>query len=157
MRRDPKERQRMMERFEETIRSRGLKLTHQRIVVYREVAGTLDHPSIETIFRNVRKKLPTVSLDTVYRTMALFADLGLVTAFRPFDERARFDANTDLHRHFVCTRCGATRDFEYRDFESLSIPEAAKALGRVDSRYIELRGLCAGCMKKSPPGTDPGI
>jgi Fur family peroxide stress response transcriptional regulator len=155
MKRDPKELRRMMESFEEAIRRRGVRLTQQRIEIYREVAGTLDHPNIETIFKNVRRKLPTVSLDTVYRAMALFADLGLVTTFRPFDERARFDANTDVHHHFICTRCGATRDFEFRDFETLSVPEAAKTLGRVDSRCVELRGLCVDCMRLSPHGTDP--
>ncbi|OGD17674.1 MAG: hypothetical protein A2Y69_13635 [Candidatus Aminicenantes bacterium RBG_13_59_9] len=156
MKRDPEELERMMERFREAIRHCGLKLTHQRMAIYHEVAGTLDHPSIETIFRNVRRKLPTVSLDTVYRAMTLFAELGLVKTFRPFDERARFDANTDVHHHFICGRCGATHDIEYRDFDTLSVPETALKFGRVESRCVELRGLCVNCMKLSPHGTGPG-
>ncbi len=156
MKRNPKELQRMMERFEEMIRHRGLKLTQQRIIIYHEVAGSLDHPNMETIFKNVRRKLPTVSLDTIYRAMALFADLGLVAIFRPFDERARFDANTDSHHHFICIHCGATRDFEYRDFDTLGVPESAQELGRVESRRVEFRGLCINCQELSPHGNAPG-
>jgi Fur family transcriptional regulator, peroxide stress response regulator len=156
MKRDPEELRRMTERFEEAIRRAGVKLTHQRIEIFREVARTGDHPDIETIFKNVRKKMPTVSLDTVYRTLALFTDLGLVTTVRPLAERTRFDANTDVHHHFVCTRCGAILDFENTAFDKIEVPRAAMALGRVESRRVELRGVCAACLGKSSPGTDPG-
>jgi Fur family peroxide stress response transcriptional regulator len=124
MKRDPEELQRIMNRFEEVVRRAGVKLTQQRIEIFREVAGTGDHPDIETIFMHVRKKMPTISLDTVYRTLSLFADLGLVTTVRPLNTRARFDANTEAHHHFFCTRCGATLDFEHRDFDTLKVPGA---------------------------------
>jgi len=148
MKRDPEELRQMMVRFEDVVRRAGVKLTQQRIEIFREVARTGDHPDIETVFMSVRKKMPTVSLDTVYRTLGLFTDLGLVTTVRPLNTRARFDANTEAHHHFFCTRCGATLDFEPRDFENLEVPKAATSLGRVDSRHIELRGLCAACLKK---------
>lgn len=145
MKRTPGEISKMTERFEGAIRRAGIKLTPQRIAIYREVARTADHPDIETVFRNVRRKLPSVSLDTVYRTLGLFADLGLVMTVRPLGYRLRFDANTSPHHHFVCTRCGATLDFEYREFDTFRIPAAASALGRVESRHVEFRGLCASC------------
>jgi Fur family peroxide stress response transcriptional regulator len=150
MKRDPEELRRMRERFKETIRRSGVKLTHQRIEIFNEVARTGDHPDIETIFRNVRRKMPTISLDTVYRTLGLFTDLGLVTTVRPLNERTRFDANTDVHHHFSCTRCGVTLDFEDREFDGLKVPEAAAALGRVESRRVQLRGICTACLDRSP-------
>jgi Fur family peroxide stress response transcriptional regulator len=148
MKRDPEELQRMMNRFEDVVRRAGVKRTQQRIEIFREVARTGDHPDIETVFTSVRKKMPTVSLDTVYRTLGLFADLGLVTTVRPLNARVRFDANTDVHHHFICTRCGAILDFEHRDFDTLKVPEAAMGFGRVESRHIELRGMCAACLDK---------
>jgi len=148
MKREPQELERMMDRFDTAIRRAGIKRTHQRLVIFREVARTGDHPDIETIFRNVRRKLPTVSLDTVYRTLGLFGKLGLVTTVRPLNERVRFDANTDAHHHFVCARCGATRDFEDRDFDALRVPKTAAVLGRVESLRVELRGVCADCAAK---------
>jgi len=150
MTRSPGDLKRLMARFEAAIRRAGVRRTPQRIEIFREVAGTSDHPDIERIFRRVRKKMPAVSLDTVYRTLGLFAELGLVTTVRPLNHRARFDANASDHHHFVCTRCGAILDFEHADFDTLSIPEAAAILGRVESRKVELRGVCAGCQRKSP-------
>jgi Fur family peroxide stress response transcriptional regulator len=150
MKRDPEDMARLISRFEGAIRRAGIKRTHQRIEIFREVARTGDHPDIETIFRNVRRKLPTVSLDTVYRTLGLFGKLGLVTTVRPLNERVRFDANTDVHHHFVCVRCGATRDFEHGDFDDLRVPRTAAALGRVESLRVELRGVCADCLAHGP-------
>lgn len=149
MPRDPAELKRMTERFEASIRRAGLKLTQQRIEVFREVARAGDHPDIEMIFKSVRVKMPTVSLDTIYRTLSLFTDLGLVTTVRPPGDRGRYDARTDLHHHFSCAQCGAIRDLE-GGFEGLRIPETVSALGRVETLRVELRGVCAACLKRSP-------
>jgi len=138
----------MMDRFEDAVRRAGVKLTQQRIEIFREVARTVNHPDIETVFRSVRKKMPTVSLDTVYRALGLFSDLGLVKTVRLPNARIRFDANTDVHHHFICRKCGAILDFDYRDFDALKVPTAATKLGRVESRHIELRGTCAACQEK---------
>ncbi len=139
----------MTDRFVREIRRAGVKLTHQRLEIFREVARTGGHPDIVTIYGNVRTKMPTVSLDTVYRALGLFIKLGLVTTVRPFNERVRFDANTGPHHHFLCTRCGATLDFEAGALDGLPVPKAAADLGRVESRRVELRGICAACLKKS--------
>jgi Fur family peroxide stress response transcriptional regulator len=135
----------MMERFKTTARGAGVKLTPQRAAIFREVAKTDAHPNIETIFRGVRRSMPSVSLDTVYRTLALLTGLGLVATVRPLGHHVRFDANTRPHHHFICSHCGAAIDFEDRDFDNLRIPASASALGRVVSRHVELRGLCAPC------------
>ena len=156
MKRDADELLRMMDRFEDVVRRAGVKLTQQRIEIFREVARTVDHPDIETVFRGVRKKMPTISLDTVYRTLGLFADLGLVTTVRPLNARVRFDANTNVHHHFICTGSAARSWISSdRDFDALKVPHAATRLGRVESRHIELRGMCAACLEKEGPGTHP--
>lgn len=145
MKRNTEELRRMMERFEAVIRAAGVKRTPQRLEIYRQTVGTGDHPDIETIHRNVRKKMPSVSLDTVYRTLDLFRDLGLVSSLRPLPGHIRFDANTAPHHHFVCTRCGLIRDFIDPDLDALKVPAAARALGRVESARVEVRGLCQPC------------
>ena len=106
-----KEIEQRMARFEEACRNSGAKLTHQRMEIFREVAQTGDHPDAEKVFQGVRKRMPTVSMDTVYRTLWWLKDLGLITILGPARERARFDANLRRHHHFVCTQCGLTRDF----------------------------------------------
>ena len=145
MNRTPGELKRMLDRFEAVLRGAKVKLTPQRREIYRETARTDDHPRIETIFRNVRRKMPGVSLDTVYRALDLFRELGLVKTVRPFPERVRFDANTAPHHHFVCTACGLTRDFNDPNFDSLKVPAAARAMGRIESTQVEVRGVCPDC------------
>ncbi len=83
MERNPETLRQMTARFEREIRRAGVKRTPQRMAIFREVARTGGHPDIMTVFGNVRKAMPTVSLDTVYRTLGLFMRLGLVTTVRP--------------------------------------------------------------------------
>jgi Fur family transcriptional regulator, peroxide stress response regulator len=134
------------------LRRAGVKLTHQRLEIFHEVAGSEEHPDAETIFKAVRRRMPTVSLDTVYRTLWLLIDLGLLSTLGPPPGRARFDANLDPHHHFVCTKCGLTRDFTSQDLDRLTIPDSVRRLGRVEIARVEVRGLCTQCSKrKNPP------
>ena len=138
-----------MQHFEKVCRDEGVKLTHQRIEIFREVAQTEDHPDAEQIFRRVRKRMPTVSLDTVYRTLLLLHDLGLVVTLGSSRGRTRFDANLDNHHHFVCARCGFTRDFSSQSLEGLRLPDSVGTFGKVESTHIEVKGICLNCMKKN--------
>ena len=115
---------RRMEAFKTASREAGVKLTHQRLEIFREIAGSLEHPDAETIFRAVQPRMPTVSLDTVYRTLWLLNELGLVATLGPRRENIRFDANLRPHHHYVCVRCGLTRDFEAPDFDEQEIGRA---------------------------------
>jgi Fur family peroxide stress response transcriptional regulator len=141
-----------MERFEEVCRNSGMKLTHQRMEIFREVAQTSDHPDAEKVYQGVRKRVPTMSLDTVYRTLWLLKDLGLITTLGPPRERTRFDANLSRHHHFVCIQCGLTRDFYSDAFDELRLPDSVKAFGRVETTQVEVKGVCLKCnTKKKKP------
>ena len=140
--------ERRKERFEQECRDAGVKLTRQRLEVFREVAQTGDHPDAETVHRRVRKRIPTVSLDTVYRTLWLLTDLGLIDTLGPSRGRTRFDANTDQHHHFVCVHCGLTRDFYSDALDELKLPAELEAYGRAERTHVEVRGVCQACTKK---------
>lgn len=144
-----------MARFEEVCREAGVRLTHQRLEIFREVAQADDHPDAETVYRRVRERVPTVSLDTVYRTLWLLNENDLVRTLGPSRERTRFDANLARHHHFVCVRCGATRDFTSRELDDLELPSSAKALGRIEATRVEVRGVCRECAGKAVTTTDP--
>ena len=139
-------------RFEEVCRNSGAKLTHQRMEIFREVAQTCDHPDAEKVFQGVRKRMPTVSMDTVYRTLWWLKDLGLVTILGPPRERARFDANLSRHHHFVCTQCGLTRDFISDEFDSLELPDSVLSIGHAEKTQVEVKGLCLKCAADEKPG-----
>ena len=139
-------------RFNEICRKSGAKLTHQRLEIYREVAQTKDHPDAEAVFKGVRKRMPTVSLDTVYRTLWWLKDLGLIKTLGPPRERARFDANLGRHHHFICTQCGLRRDFYSETFSKLKLPESIQSMGYAEMTQVEVKGICHQCAAKEKPG-----
>ena len=137
-----------MKLFETVCRSEGIKVTHQRLEVFREVAQAGDHPDADQIFQRVRGRMPTVSLDTVYRSLWLLKDLGLVVMLGSSRERTRFDANLDRHHHFVCGQCGFTRDFYSVDLDNISLPDSVDSFGEIEAAHVEVRGVCRACVEK---------
>lgn len=144
-----------LERLKAVAKGAGVKLTHQRLEIFRELAGTEEHPDAETIFRAVQQRMPTVSLDTVYRTLWLLHDLGLVSTLGPQRDGVRFDANLDRHHHYVCMRCGMVRDFESDALNGLALPDALKQLGSIVDAHVEVRGLCEKCQKAAESNRNP--
>jgi Fur family peroxide stress response transcriptional regulator len=134
--------------FVTACRSQGIKATHQRTEILRELAGSEEHPDAETVYARVRRRIPAISLDTVYRTLRLFEEKTIVARVGSLKDRARFDANNDRHHHFVCTRCGLVRDFYADDFDGFRPPAEVARLGKVASLHVELRGLCRQCQAK---------
>lgn len=147
----PEELKQRINRFKEGIKKSGVKLTHQRLEIFREVAKTGDHPDAEAIYKGLRQRLPTVSLDTVYRTLWLLLDLGLIDTLGIPRDRARFDGNTLAHHHFVCQKCGMARDFFWEEFDRIKIPEVVKNLGTVEKTQVEMRGICLRCSQEIKP------
>jgi len=143
--------QERLNHFKEALRRSGIKLTHQRLEIFHEVAKSGDHPDAETIFQGVRRRVPSVSLDTVYRTLWLLLDLGLVHTLGPPREKMRFDANLNPHHHFICMKCGMTRDFYSPEFDQLQIPEEVHSLGTVKLAQVEVKGVCLRCAKQTKP------
>jgi Fur family peroxide stress response transcriptional regulator len=141
-----------MARFNEICRKSGAKRTHQRLEIFREVAQTGDHPDAETVFKGVRERMPTVSLDTVYRTLWWLKDLGLIKTLGPPRERARFDANLGRHHHFICNQCGLTRDFFSEKFNKLKLPESVQKIGQAEMTQVEVKGICYRCAARKNPG-----
>jgi Fur family peroxide stress response transcriptional regulator len=149
--------ERRVERFRDTAKRAGFKLTHQRLEIFREVAASADHPSAEAVHKALTTRMPTLSLDTVYRTLWLLSDLGLVSTLGPRREVVRFDANLTQHHHYVCDRCGLTRDFGSGELDSLRIPESVADFGSIDSTRVVVRGLCSRCAREQteePDGSD---
>ncbi len=127
----------------------GIKLTHQRLEIFKEILSSRDHPAAEVIHQRLQKKLPTIAIDTVYRTLATFDELGIVKKLHVMGERTLFDANLDQHHHFVCTRCKTVEDLYWPEFDKTILPKGFNGVGQIQSRHLELHGLCKHCMKKT--------
>jgi len=136
-------------RFRATARARGVKLTPQRLEIFREIASSLQHPDAEAVHRAVHARMSTVSLDTVYRTLWMLSDMGLISVLGGRRESVRFDPNPRSHHHYVCIECGLTSDFESEKLQGLRLPGAVRRLGKVLSTQIEVRGVCQMCHRNS--------
>ena len=134
-----------MSAFRQGCGERGLKVTHQRLEIYRELASTEEHPDADTIHRRVRERIPTISRDTVYRNLKMLAQHGLISVVGMSHERLRFDANMGLHHHFVCVRCGMIGDFCSQHLEGIECPKEAAAFGEPVSLHLEVKGVCTRC------------
>lgn len=145
--------------FEETLRAAGIRATNQRRVIYGEVLACRTHPDAEAVFSAVRARLPSVSLDTVYRTLWMLQDLGLVAALGPRGGGTRFDGNPERHHHFVCRRCGSVTDFTDRHLDSIQAPASISGLGDIRQARVEFQGICASCLagrEHQPSSTEEG-
>ena len=139
---------RMMDSFEKVCKSKGLRLTHQRTEIFRALLKHTNHPTIEDVFNQVRKHLKTISLDTVYRTIATFEEYGLIKRVHHIDNATRFDINISNHHHLVCSKCGKIEDFYWPDFERMKPPKTISHWGRIEVKQVVISGLCASCKKK---------
>lgn len=87
----------------------GVRLTPQRVAIYRALANTTTHATAEALYRQVKKQRPMMSQNTVYTLGALKA-AGLVHEVNYWHDRARFDANMDHHHHLICLGCRRIED-----------------------------------------------
>lgn len=130
------------------LRDAGLRLTHQRLEIVRVIAADETHPDVETVFRTVRERVPTISLDTVYRTLSTLVERGLIARVWFTPGPARYDANSARHHHFVCTRCGLIRDVEDESLDAIRPTAEVARIGRPDAVSVQFRGVCAVCRSK---------
>ena len=141
--------------FVTACRRQGVKVTHQRTEILRELASTDEHPDAETLYHRVHECIPAISRDTVYRTLRMLEEEGVISRVPSMKDRARFDANSEPHHHFVCSECGQISDFYSQALDRFSAPAEVSALGSVDSVHIELRGRCKRCQQEAKKTESP--
>ncbi|MEW6595102.1 MAG: transcriptional repressor [Thermodesulfobacteriota bacterium] len=132
--------------FETLCREKGLKLTHQRLEIYRELLTAVDHPSVDDLFQRVRKNIPTISLDTVYRTLAMLEEAGMIKRIQTAEGHARFEPDYGVHHHLVCRRCQKIEDFHWKEFDAMAMPPELKDWGEIKTRNIQIEGICSACL-----------
>ncbi len=142
----PEQNQQNFDKLKQLCDKAGIKLTHQRLEIFKELLVARDHPSAELIHIRLQERMPTISIDTVYRTLATFDELGIVKKLHVANERTLFDSNMDVHHHFICSRCKKVADLYWPDFDKSTLPGNISKLGEVNSRHLELHGVCTECL-----------
>ena len=136
-----------IEKLKETCHQNGMRVTPQRIEIYREVAKSCEHPDAETIYSLIKGKMPNISYDTVYRTLASLEELGMIFRVDNQLPRARFDADKTPHHHFICTKCNEVYDIFLEEGEIINTPKNAKIFGTIKDMNLQVRGICEKCLK----------
>lgn len=137
----------IMEKFVAACRTAGLKVTHQRTEIYRHLLIVSDHPSAEILHKRLLSSLPTISLDTVYRTLATLEQHGLIARIQTAESQARFEAVHTPHHHLICSRCKRVMDFNWPAIDTLDLPSSLSQWGAIESKTIVMYGVCADCSK----------
>ena len=132
----------------ETLRARGLRLTEPRRLILDVVRATDVHPTAAFVYRRVRKKLPRVSLATVYRNLRMLAAEGFL-AERADAGGMRFDGNTLPHDHFTCLACGRLYDVPARADRAMRGRVAAHTGFEILNHRTEFYGRCSACRRQT--------
>jgi Fe2+ or Zn2+ uptake regulation protein len=129
------------------LREAGYRVTPQRLVIQRTLVELGRHVSAEQLLEAVGKRLPNVSLPTVYSALEALGEAGLVRRVPASRGRALYDARPAEHHHLVCRRCGAVEDLE-ADVGLQPALSAATELGfAADGAEVVVHGLCAACRR----------
>ncbi len=127
------------------------RMTRQRRAVMDVLKSTRRHPDAAWIYREVKKKVPSISLGTVYRTLDALVKEGKVLALHT-GGATRYDAFTHPHPHLVCTACGAVVDLELELPHLLEEAQAQNPGVRINGVRVTFEGLCADCAAKALDG-----
>lgn len=106
-----------------------------------------DHPTADTVYMNVRRQNPNISLGTVYRNLTLLADIGEINRLRVGDGVDHFDADTSPHYHFVCSECGGVTDLRMDSIEKITEIAGAGFDGHIAGHVTYFYGTCGNCIK----------
>jgi len=123
------------------------RMTQQKGIILEELRKAKSHPTAEEIYQAVRRRLPRISLGTVYRNLANMSKGGEVLGLRTAGRRKRFDGNVQEHYHIRCKSCSRIDDLSI-DFATGVDQELAKISGyRVTGHSLEFHGLCPKCCR----------
>ena len=127
----------------------GLAATHQRQVIYEAIVAAPGHYSPEEIYADVRKRIPSISLATVYKNVRLFVDHGLLREVSPHASTLLVDGNLEPHHHLVCTRCKTVRDIECDFINYKKLSRQTPRGFDLTQPLVEVFGLCQRCSTKA--------
>jgi Fur family peroxide stress response transcriptional regulator len=131
--------------FAQRCRQNGLKVTPQRIAIYKELLRTKEHPSAEVLYRKVKKIFPNISLDTVNRTLLTLSEIGAAFVVEGSGQAKRYDAGSEEHQHFKCIKCKRIIDFHHKPFDEIRLPAFIDRKYKVLRKTVYIEGLCDLC------------
>lgn len=138
-----------MEEFYAQCRANNLKITPQRVAVYKALSSSLSHPSADQIHKELKKEFPNISLDTVNRTLVTFAKAGMIDVVEGHGDPRRFDPNRGTHHHFYCISCREIFDIHDSALDRISVSPELEKKFTITGKRICLSGYCDKCRSRN--------
>ena len=138
-----------VEKFAHYCRAQGLSVTQQRLAIFEALASSREHPSAEQLHKAVRRRIPTLSLATVYKNLEALKAIGAVVDVNPLHEQARYESALPgtgaghPHHHLVCISCKKVRDLHDSELDRLRVRDAQGF--EVRAVRVQAEGLCPDC------------
>ncbi len=124
-----------------------MKNTHQRLKILEYLKGVKTHPTAEQVYKKIKSKIHTISLATVHRNLNQMAEANQILKLE-VKGQYHFDADTSLHQHFVCDKCGKIHDIFHPDISEYALDEIDQNKFRVNNVHIIFNGICSKCRRK---------
>jgi Fe2+ or Zn2+ uptake regulation protein len=132
--------------IEEYLKENGIKPSYQRIRIFDYLIQHKNHPTVDIIFKALVQEIPTLSKTTVYNTLKLFLEQGIVQLLVIEENETRYDADISTHGHFKCQECGHVYDIRI----NLSCVDLAELeIHRVNEQHIYFKGICNRCLNEN--------
>lgn len=134
---------RSYEELTNELKTKNIRLSHQRLKVLDYLASHLIHPTVDQIHTGLLKEIPTLSKTTVYSTLSALADAGIVRVINIEDNEIRYDIRVEDHGHFKCETCGSIYDFA-ANMDSLTMGDLKDF--DIKDRNLYFKGTCPECL-----------
>ncbi len=123
-----------------------LKRSRQREAIKEFLMTREDHPTADTVYQQLRKTYPNISLGTVYRNLALLADIGEIQRISTGDSSEHYDGKLQPHYHVICTKCGRITDIDLAYDTSIEATATRFYSGKIQSHITNFYGVCEDCL-----------
>lgn len=134
------------ERLHRALRSAGRRLTPQRRLILQVLEESDEHLDADALYDRVKARAPDISLATVYRTLALLREIGLVEEHRLGQSHAHYEAMRQVpHYHFTCLQCGKVIEFDTPWVAQVEQELCEQKGVRIRTTYLHVSGYCAQC------------
>ena len=125
-----------------------IKYSRQRESIVNFLASRTDHPTAETIYQNIKKEFPNISLGTVYRNLAQLAENGDILKISTSANKEHFDGFVHRHFHFVCNKCDKIYDVDLDGMDEIKNQAAEKLNADIEDYSLIFYGICENCSSK---------
>ena len=137
--------QHRVEKVLKLFKTNGLKMTTQRKAIMEYLAISNSHPTADEIFNSLTKKLPNITITTIYNNLKCLKKLGIINELTFGQASSRYEWATSLHYHVVCLSCGKLHDFNYPTLTEVEKKKKKKTGYTITRHHFEIYGNCSDC------------